>query len=52
MVFDAQALFESSLKNDGINLFLGAGFSVLSSNLNGEKLPLGEGLKNSLINSF
>ena len=52
MIFDAQSLFETSLKRDGINLFLGAGFSVLSKNLMKENLPLGEELKKMLIESF
>ena len=34
MQFDAQKLFEDNLKKDGINLFLGAGFSILSKNCN------------------
>lgn len=52
MQFDAQKLFEDNLKKDGINLFLGAGFSILSKNCNDENLPLGNQLKDLLIEKF
>ena len=39
--------FRSALSK-GINLFLGAGFSVLAKNKDGSHLPLGEGLKDEL----
>lgn len=36
----------------GVNLFLGAGFSTLAGNITGNKLPVGEGLKDLLIREF
>ena len=45
-----ESLFRHSLA-DGINLFLGAGFSVAAS-ANGKLLPVGDGLKNELIEHF
>ena len=45
-----ESLFRHSL-SDGINLFLGAGFSVAASS-NGKLLPAGDGLKNELLDRF
>jgi hypothetical protein len=39
------------LKN-GVNLFLGSGFSVLSEDINGRHLPTGAGLKSELLHEF
>lgn len=49
--FDNQSTFENSLKN-GINLFLGAGFSILAKNTNGENLLIGRELADDLKNRF
>ena len=40
--------FKNALR-DGINLFLGAGFSVLAKNKANDTLPLGNKLKKMLI---
>src|SRR5687768_10109805 len=45
-----ESLFRHSLA-EGINLFLGAGFSVAASS-KGKLLPVGDGLKNELIDRF
>ena len=45
-----ESLFRHSLAN-GINLFLGAGFSVAASSKD-KLLPVGEGLKTELIDHF
>jgi hypothetical protein len=37
---------------EGINLFLGAGFSVLAKDKSGNPLPVGQTLKTELINEF
>lgn len=50
MQIENENLFKHSLST-GINLFLGAGFSVLASS-NGVNLPVGDGLKNELITHF
>lgn len=51
MEFQLQATFEEGLKN-GVNLFLGAGFSILAKDENGETLPLGGGLVKELSDKF
>jgi len=51
MRFDNQNIFENTLVN-GINFFLGAGFSVLSKNKDGLKLPIGNDLCNELKTEF
>ncbi|MDT3641142.1 hypothetical protein ROM51_21540, partial [Cronobacter sakazakii] len=50
MNIDNQPLFEHSLKS-GINLFLGAGFSVEASSKAG-RLPVGNDLKDELLDHF
>ncbi|EMX9293436.1 SIR2 family protein [Escherichia coli] len=50
MIIDNQPLFEHHLKS-GINLFLGAGFSVEASSKSG-KLPVGDNLKDELLDHF
>lgn len=45
-----ESLFKHSLAN-GINLFLGAGFSVAAKS-KGKNLPVGDGLKTELIDFF
>ena len=49
--FDNKATFENSLLN-GINLFLGAGFSVLAKNEKGESLLVGDQLASDLKKKF
>src|SRR5688572_4261071 len=50
MKIQNESLFRHSLAN-GINLFLGAGFSVAASS-KGKPLPVGDGLKTELIDHF
>lgn len=50
MEIENESLFRHALSN-GINLFLGAGFSVLAS-ASGKKLPTGEALKDELLEHF
>lgn len=50
--FDKQKLFENYINEYGLNLFLGAGFSVMASNKNGEILPLGKEINDRLIDYF
>lgn len=52
MRFDNEALFKELVKSYGINLYLGAGFSVYAYNNNGEKLPLGNEINKILIELF
>lgn len=52
MRFDNEALFVSLVSNYGMNLYLGAGFSVYADNETGEKLPLGNEINKHLINVF
>lgn len=49
--FDNKNLFEKQYK-DGINLFLGAGFSVNAYSKNGIKLPVGNALADELKKHF
>lgn len=49
--FDNKATFENSLHN-GINLFLGAGFSILAKNLKNEGFLIGAELANDLKKVF
>lgn len=52
MKFENQAAFEELISSNGLNLFLGAGFSVMSYNKDDEKLMLGFELNSYLINHF
>ncbi|MED9902576.1 MAG: SIR2 family protein [Lachnospiraceae bacterium] len=52
MRFDNEALFVSLVSNYGLNLYLGAGFSVYAENEVGEKLPLGNEINKHLIEVF
>lgn len=52
MKFENQQAFEEAVSAEGLNLFLGAGFSVLANNRDDEKLMLGFELKDYLINHF
>lgn len=49
--FDNKATFENSLAN-GLNLFLGAGFSVLAENKKGEGFLVGNALAEELMKKF
>ncbi|MEW7279197.1 SIR2 family protein [Aquimarina sp. 2201CG1-2-11] len=51
MIIELQETLESSLK-EGVNLFLGAGFSIYSKDKNSKKLPLGYELNEELIQEF
>lgn len=52
MRFDNEALFVSLVSNYGMNLYLGAGFSVYADNEAGEKMPLGNEINKHLIDVF
>ncbi len=52
MRFENQKAFEKLITNNGMNLFLGAGFSVLSYDKEDTKLMLGFELKEYLIKHF
>jgi len=47
-----QELFENRLTSTRINLFLGAGFSTLAVNKDGNSLPTGNQLKAELLEEF
>src|ERR1700674_3723124 len=47
MLIERQALFESYLSS-GVNLFLGAGFSILAQDQDGRNLPTGKVLRDEL----
>lgn len=49
--FDNKNLFETEIKK-GINLFIGAGFSINSFNKSNKKLPVGNELANELKDKF
>lgn len=49
--FDHQHLFENEIKK-GINLFLGAGFSILAANKRGLNLPVGNSLNDLVKEKF
>lgn len=52
MRFDKEVLFKELVMQSGMNLFLGAGFSVYSYNGNEESLPLGNLINKRLIELF
>ncbi|WP_020586899.1 SIR2 family protein [Desulfobacter curvatus] len=52
MQFENQAAFEELVRNGGLNLFLGAGFSILASDYEDDKLKVGSELKEYLIEHF
>jgi hypothetical protein len=51
MKIELEDLFLASI-NDGFNLFLGAGFSILAQDKLGQSLPLGSSLKDELSKKF
>lgn len=50
--FDNLELFKNLVAKNGLNLFLGAGFSTYARNKDGEPLPLGDTIKDYLIENF
>ena len=52
MRFDKETLFKELVRKHGMNLFLGAGFSVYAFNGDEESLPLGNDINETLINLF
>lgn len=50
--FEKEALFKNLVSKYGLNLYLGAGFSVYSYNSDEESLPLGDQINRMLINLF
>lgn len=50
--FDNEELFKELVKKYGMNLFVGAGFSVYAYNEDKESLPLGEEINKKLIKLF
>jgi len=52
MRFENKKTFEELISKSGLNLFIGAGFSILSYNKNDEKLMLGVELKKYLVEHF
>ncbi len=51
MKIDLKETLEHNLKS-GVNLFLGAGFSIYAKDVNDKTLPLGAQLSNELIDTF
>ena len=52
MRFEKEALFKELVARYGMNLYLGAGFSVYAYNEDEESLPLGDEINKSLIELF
>ena len=52
MRFEKEALFKELVARYGMNLYLGAGFSVYAYNEDEESLPLGDELYSILLSSF
>lgn len=52
MKFENEAAFKQLINKDGLNLFVGAGFSINSKNRDGLPLMLGPQLKDYLIDHF
>jgi len=51
MLIEHENTFKQALL-EGVNLFLGAGFSTLAKDVNGRNIPLGGTLKEELLESF
>jgi hypothetical protein len=51
MKIELKETFEKEYK-EGINLFLGAGFSIFAKDINGKNLPLGQELCKELVSEF
>ena len=52
MKFEKEPLFRELVSKYGMNLYIGAGFSVYAYNCDGESLPLGKNINNELIKNF
>lgn len=52
MRFDKEILFKELVTKYGLNLYLGAGFSIYAYNADGESLPLGNDINERLIKLF
>lgn len=52
MDIEKEGILRKYLINEGVNLFLGAGFSFGAYNLENDKLPLGDSLKDLLVSRF
>ena len=52
MRFEKEALFKEMVSKTGMNLYLGAGFSVYAYNGEDEVLPLGNQINQQLISLF
>lgn len=52
MRVDKEELFKVLVKEHGLNLYLGAGFSVYAYNSDGDTLPLGNEINKRLIKLF
>ena len=52
MRFDKEVLFRELVTKHGMNLYLGAGFSVYAYNEEGESLPLGNEINEKLTELF
>lgn len=52
MIFQKEALFKQLVTNSGMNLYLGAGFSVYAYNSEEKSLPLGKTINEELIQLF
>lgn len=50
--FDNEKLFINYVTQYGLNLYLGAGFSVYAYNENSETLPLGNAINKRIIDTF
>lgn len=51
MEVESKSTFERCLR-EGINIFTGAGFSVLAKDKQGRPLPIGDGLRSELLEQF
>lgn len=51
LVVKESGLFEADLQKS-LNIFTGAGFSVLAENGLGDKIPIGEALKDQIVAKF
>ncbi|GKS12090.1 hypothetical protein YDYSY3_30900 [Paenibacillus chitinolyticus] len=52
MIFESEKTFLEIVQKEGLNLFLGAGFSTEAKNIDGNKLMLGYELKKYLLDYF
>lgn len=52
MDIEKEQVFKNHILNNGINLFIGAGFSYEAFNMFRERLPLGNALKEKLVKEF